>query len=140
MVIDNEICMAKWMQRTAATVMLLDYFSEEDDAELKATALARLVANRLSRGATWYSWNLAEDQLTSMIADIMVTAYTSVNFDASQTAIEYFGGIRCVSDSLNESRSGTARFEHRSALPRVKPAHVKHTGRVGNTRIRAFCD
>jgi hypothetical protein len=77
---------------TAVTAMLLDYFSSEDGAEGKAACLARLVMNRLAR--RWQGWTLTEAELGSMIADVMVTSYGSVNIEAGNLAIEYIGGQR----------------------------------------------
>jgi hypothetical protein len=77
---------------TAVTAMLLDYFSNEDGAEAKAACLARLVMNRLA--TRWQGWTLTEAELGSMVAEIMVTSYESVNIDAGNLVIEYIGGQR----------------------------------------------
>jgi hypothetical protein len=77
---------------TAVTAMLLDYFSSEDGAEAKSACLARLVMNRLAR--RWQGWTLTESELGSMVADVMVTSYESLNMDAGNLAIEYIGGQR----------------------------------------------
>jgi hypothetical protein len=72
--------------------MLLDYFSGEDGAEAKTACLARITMNRLAKG--WQGWTLTEAELGSMIADVMVTSYESVNVDAGNLVIEYMGGER----------------------------------------------
>ena len=77
---------------TAVTAMLLDYFSSEDGAEAKAACLARLIMERLAK--RWQGWTLTEAELGSMIADVMVNCYESVNIDAGNLAIEYIGGQR----------------------------------------------
>jgi hypothetical protein len=92
MVVANEVGSNKNPLRTAATMVLLDYFGNEDGGDAKAACLARLVANKLA--SRWQGWTLTEAELGSMIADVMVTSYESVNVDAGNLAIEYMGGER----------------------------------------------
>jgi hypothetical protein len=65
---------------TAVTAMFCDYFKDEDGGDTKAACLARLVMNRLA--TRWQGWTLTEAELGSMIADVMVTPYESLNIDA----------------------------------------------------------
>jgi hypothetical protein len=92
MVIANEVGSNKNSLKTAATMMLLDYFEGEEGGDAKAACLARLVTNRLA--SRWQGWTLNEAELGSMIADVMATSYESLNVDAGNLAIEYIGGQR----------------------------------------------
>ena len=60
---------------TAAMTMLLDHFSGEEHAEMKAYLLSRPLANKLNRKMGMdHSWTLTAAQLNDMVIDIMTNA------------------------------------------------------------------
>lgn len=62
--------------KTVAMTMLLDYFEPEPDASVKAATLVNAVRNRLYKKPYWH-WSLNQNELGSMIADILHYAPTS---------------------------------------------------------------
>jgi hypothetical protein len=62
--------------KTVAMTMLLDYFEPEPDAWVKAAMLVNAVRNRLYKKPYWH-WSLNQNELGSMIADILHYAPTS---------------------------------------------------------------
>ena len=62
--------------KTAAMTMLLDYFQPEPDACVKAATLVNAERHRLDKKPYWY-WSLNQNELGSMIADILHYSPTS---------------------------------------------------------------
>jgi hypothetical protein len=62
--------------KTVAMTILLDYFEPEPDACVKAATLVNAVRNRLYKKSYWL-WSLNQNELGSMIADILHYSPTS---------------------------------------------------------------
>jgi hypothetical protein len=81
-----------WPMLTVAMTLLLDYFDGEEQAELKATLMARALVHFLNRlGDTW---TITEAELNNAVMTVLVTGKTVIDEVAEDICIEHVTGER----------------------------------------------
>ena len=80
-----------WPLMSVAFAILLDYFGDEPDAEMKARMLARGLVQHLRKLPDNFS--LTENQLNNVVISLFVSAKEMIN-EQAEVEIEFLGGQR----------------------------------------------
>ena len=109
--INRHECL-EWQMMTVATILLLESFEGDEQAEVKATLMAGALAHFLQ--CLGDSWTLTEKELSKAVMAVLDARKTAINEAAEDMCFEYAKGQRrgSLERSTAPSMGGPQTNEH----------------------------